>query len=69
MAEIEQLKQLQADLDVSFNKLFESVQDAPNNGGAVAAAKERVGALAQAILGAVLGPAFSIIGLSTQVSS
>jgi hypothetical protein len=35
----------------------------------MAAAKEQIGTLAQGTFGTVLGPAFSIIGLSTQVSS
>ncbi|RFU23740.1 hypothetical protein B7463_g12599, partial [Scytalidium lignicola] len=67
--EIAQLKQLQADMNAAFDDLFNFSQDSPNNAGAIAAAKERIGTMAQKTLGTVLGPAFSIINLSSQTNA
>jgi hypothetical protein len=67
--EIEQFKQLQAGMNAAFDGLIKSFQEGPNNGKATAATKGQVVTMAQMTLGAVLGPAFSLIGLSSQVSS
>ena len=67
--EIAQFKQLQAGVNAAFDSLFKATQDSPINGGAIAAAKENVATMAQVTMGTVLGPAFSVIGLSAQVSS
>jgi hypothetical protein len=66
--EIAQLKQLQAGINAAFHGLFEATEESPNNGKAIAAAKGKIATMAQMTFGAVLGPAFSIISLSTQVS-
>jgi phage tail tape-measure protein len=67
--EIAQLKQLQASMNAAFDNLFKSAQEGAQNARAVAAAKQQLGATAQMTFGAALGPAFSIIGLTIQVSS
>jgi hypothetical protein len=67
--EIAQLKQLQASINTAFDNLFKSAQESPQNARAIAAAKQQLGATAQMTFGAVLGPAFSILGLTIQVSS
>jgi hypothetical protein len=67
--EIAQLKQLQASMNAAFENVFKSAQESPQNAKAVAAAKQQLGATAQMTFGAVLGPAFSIINLTIQVSS
>jgi hypothetical protein len=67
--EIAQLRQLQAGLNAAFDDLFKTTQEKPNDTGAIAAAKEQIGNMAQITFGTVLGPAFSIIGLTMQVSS
>ena len=67
--EIAQLKQLQAGLNAAFDSFFKAAQDSPGNAGALANAKGQIGTLAQITFGAVLGPAFSILGLTSQVSS
>jgi len=66
--EIEQLKQLQVAMNAAFDRLLKSTQESPNNGKAIAEAKQQIGTMAEMTLGAVLGPAFSIISLSAQVS-
>jgi hypothetical protein len=66
--EIAQLKQLQAGLNAAFDGLFKSAQETPQNAAAVATAKDQIAGLAQMTFGAALGPAFSLIGLSSQVS-
>jgi hypothetical protein len=67
--EIALLKQLQADVNTAFDGFFKLVQESPGNSGAIAVAKERIGTVAQITSGTALGPAFSILGLSSQVSS
>lgn len=67
--EITQFKQLQAQMNAAFDSLIQSSQDGSNNAGAIAAAKQQIAALSQVTLGTVLGPVFSIIGLTLQVSS
>ena len=67
--EIAQLQQLQAGMNAAFDNLIKSTQEGPTNGKAIAAAKEQTVTMAQITMGAVLGPAFSILGLSSQVSS
>jgi hypothetical protein len=47
---------------------FKSAQDSPENAGAIATAKQRIGDIAQVTLGTAIGPVYSIIGLSLQVS-
>ena len=66
--EIAQFKQLQAGMNAAFDKIFKAADDCPNNGGVIAAAKGELATMAQVTLGSALGPAFSIIGLSAQVS-
>jgi hypothetical protein len=67
--EIVQLKQLQAGMNAAFESLFQSTQESPQNAKEIVAAKQQISTLAKMTFGAVLGPAFSIIGLSCQVSS
>jgi hypothetical protein len=67
--EIAQFKQLHAGLMAAFDNFFKSAQDTPDNVGAIAAAKQQIGTLAQITFETALGPAFSIIGLTLQVSS
>jgi hypothetical protein len=67
--EIVQLNQLQAGMNAAFDSLFKSIEESPNNARAIAAAKQQIGTMAQMTFGTVLGPAFSIIGLTSQVSS
>lgn len=67
--EIAQLKQLQADLNAAFDSFFKSTQDSPANVKEITSAKQRIGTLAQITFGAVLGPAFTVLGLTVQVSS
>lgn len=66
MADIAQFKQLQGSMNAAFDGLLNTIQEDPNNAGAIAAAKDQIGALAQMTFGAVLGPAFSIMSLSCQ---
>ncbi len=66
--EIALLKELQAGLNAAFDSLFKAAQDGPNNAKAIATAKQQVSTLSQVTFGAVVGPAFSILGLSIQVS-
>lgn len=65
--EIAQLKQLQAGINAAFKSLFKATDEGPTNGKAIAAAKGQIATMAQMTFGAVLGPAFSIISLSSQV--
>jgi hypothetical protein len=67
--EIAQLKQLQVSMNAAFDNLFKSVEEGPQNTKAIAVAKQQLGAIAQMTFGASIGPAFSIISLSIQVSS
>lgn len=67
--EMVQLKQLQTGMNAAFDKIFKAAEDGPNNSGVIAAAKGELATMAQVTLGSALGPAFSIIGLSAQVSS
>ncbi|KAN0102557.1 S-adenosyl-L-methionine-dependent methyltransferase [Hyaloscypha variabilis] len=62
-----QLKELQAGMNAAFESLFKSAEEIPSNGKAIAAAKGQLAATAQMTFGAVLGPAFSVINLTTQV--
>lgn len=65
--EIAQLKQLQAGLNAAFDNFFETAHTL-DDVGAIASAKQQIGKLAQITFGTTLGPAFSIIGLTSQVS-
>lgn len=67
--EIAQLKQLQADINGAFDDLLKSSQESLNNPRVISDAKERLGTMAQKTLATLMGPAFSIITLSSQVSS
>jgi len=67
--EIKQLKYLQASMNAAFESLLKSTQESPQDAKAIAAAKEQIATTAQMTFGAVLGPVFSIIGLTCQVSS
>lgn len=67
--EIAQFKQLQAEMNAAFDSLIQSSQDGSNNAGAIAAAKQKLGAISQVTLGTVLGPAFSVMGFTLQVRS
>jgi len=64
-----QLKELQAGMNAAFESLFKSAEEIPSNGKAIAAAKGQLAATAQMTFGAVLGPAFSVVNLTTQVSA
>ncbi|KAF4986548.1 hypothetical protein F66182_16815, partial [Fusarium sp. NRRL 66182] len=64
--EIAQFKQLQAEMNAAFDSLIQSSQDGSNNAGAIAAAKQKLGAISQVTLGTVLGPAFSVMGFTLQ---
>lgn len=65
--DIAALKQLQAGLNAAFEEFFKAAEESPKNAGAIAAGKEKIGTLAQITFGTALGPAFSIIGLTSQV--
>jgi hypothetical protein len=67
--EIAQLKLLQISMNAAFDSLFKSAEEGPQNAKAIAAAKQQLGATAQMTFGASIGPTFSIISLSIQVSS
>ncbi|KAF2427851.1 S-adenosyl-L-methionine-dependent methyltransferase [Tothia fuscella] len=64
--EIAALKQLQAGLNATFESYFSLTEKDPKNVKGIAAAKEQLVGLSQATMGTALGPAFSMMGISSS---
>jgi hypothetical protein len=65
--EVAILKQLQAGLNAAFESIFTTVEKDPKNVKAIADGKEQLVGLSHATIGTALGPAFSLISLTSTV--